>query len=618
VTTPSSIVRDLDPAIERVILRCLAKDPEQRPASALTVAVALPGGDPLAAALAAGETPSPDMIAAAGETDAWPVVKGLAAVVWVVAALIVCAGLAMRTTLARLVPLEKPPAVLADRAEQILAALGYPEPRGDTAHGFGVYGAYINWIARVDDSPNRWDVVAKDRPSAFLYWYRTSPRDLVPRQLALHVTPSDPPQSDTDMHTVTLDMRGRLLQFTSVPRQFDDRAPDNAPLPWQQLFEAADLPMAAFSPVPPQWAPRDFADVRAAWEGPLPERPDVRVRVEAAAYRGRLVSFLLIGPWTVPTRMQVSQRPLRDRIGYALMLTLAIVMLIGAILLARHNVRIGRADRRGAMRVALFAICTELTSWVLGYHHVPDVRAEMLSFSAVAADAVFLGTLFWIIYAALEPYARRFWPDMLLGWSRLVAGRLRDPRVGRDVLLGLVFGVTWFGLDLARRLLPQLLGYPASVPRLGNDLNTLVNATQTFSSWAVIILQELQMAFGVVLLFVVLRLVTRRASLAVAAGMVIIFYWWSSFLLTSAWWTELTYEIIVVVLFTIVTIRFGLLAAAVARIVLGLCETIPFTLHVSHWSATPSNWTLGGIIALALFGFYASRAGQPLFGKLEV
>ena len=38
-----------------------------RPASALQVAAALPGGDPLAAALAAGETPSPQMVAAAGE-----------------------------------------------------------------------------------------------------------------------------------------------------------------------------------------------------------------------------------------------------------------------------------------------------------------------------------------------------------------------------------------------------------------------------------------------------------------------------------------------------------------------------------------------------------------------
>src|SRR5580765_2001093 len=113
VTTPSSIVRDLDPAIERLILRCLAKEPGRRPASALAVAAALPGADPLAAALAAGETPSPDMVAAAGETDAWPIARGLAAVAWIVVGLIVCAGLAPRTTIARMVALDKAPAVLA-------------------------------------------------------------------------------------------------------------------------------------------------------------------------------------------------------------------------------------------------------------------------------------------------------------------------------------------------------------------------------------------------------------------------------------------------------------------------------------------------------------------------
>ena len=64
---PSTAVREMDPVIERVILRCLEKEPRERPRSVLSVAAALPGGDPLAAALAAGETPSPEMVAAAGE-----------------------------------------------------------------------------------------------------------------------------------------------------------------------------------------------------------------------------------------------------------------------------------------------------------------------------------------------------------------------------------------------------------------------------------------------------------------------------------------------------------------------------------------------------------------------
>lgn len=57
--TPSSVVKDIDPVVEKAILRCLQKDPALRPSSVRQVAAAFPGGDPLAAALAAGETPSP-------------------------------------------------------------------------------------------------------------------------------------------------------------------------------------------------------------------------------------------------------------------------------------------------------------------------------------------------------------------------------------------------------------------------------------------------------------------------------------------------------------------------------------------------------------------------------
>ena len=68
VPTPSAIVRDLDPAVERVILRCLDADARKRPPSALTVAAALPGGQPLEEVLASGLTPSPQLLASIAES----------------------------------------------------------------------------------------------------------------------------------------------------------------------------------------------------------------------------------------------------------------------------------------------------------------------------------------------------------------------------------------------------------------------------------------------------------------------------------------------------------------------------------------------------------------------
>ncbi len=61
---------DLDPAIERGDPALPRAGRRGRvPPRRSRVAAALPGGDPLAAALAAGETPSPEMVAAAGGTD---------------------------------------------------------------------------------------------------------------------------------------------------------------------------------------------------------------------------------------------------------------------------------------------------------------------------------------------------------------------------------------------------------------------------------------------------------------------------------------------------------------------------------------------------------------------
>src|SRR4029077_9804250 len=115
---------------------------------------------------------------------------------------------------------------------------------------------------------------------------------------------------------------------------------------WEALFSAAGLTMSAFRATTPQWSPHDYADTRVAWEGPLPDRPDYTVRVEAAAYRGRPTSMLVVGPWSRPTRMAPLQRSTAQIVLIAVSSLLVAVLMIAALLSARHHVRQQRADRR--------------------------------------------------------------------------------------------------------------------------------------------------------------------------------------------------------------------------------------------------------------------------------
>ena len=177
--TPSSVVKDIDPVVENAILRCLQKDPAKRPSSVRQVAAAFPGGDPLAAALAAGETPSPEMVAASGETEGLRPLVAWVVLAAVIVSVIVAILLSAQTKLYRRVPLEKPPEELAERARDILRSVGYSEPPVDTAMGFYEGTDFLRYIAEHDKSKTRWDNL---ETGAFVFWYRGSPG---PARLAL-------------------------------------------------------------------------------------------------------------------------------------------------------------------------------------------------------------------------------------------------------------------------------------------------------------------------------------------------------------------------------------------------------------------------------------------------
>ena len=131
-----------------MIFRCLESDPRQRPASALAVAAALPGGDPLAAALAAGETPSPEMVAAAGQTESIAPRIVIANLVWIALSLDrAVVVLFQRVQLVNHVVLPKAPAALQDRAAEIVGRLGYADQIASTASGMGLD---LDWARSVD------------------------------------------------------------------------------------------------------------------------------------------------------------------------------------------------------------------------------------------------------------------------------------------------------------------------------------------------------------------------------------------------------------------------------------------------------------------------------------
>jgi hypothetical protein len=446
-----------------------------------------------------------------------------------------------------------------------------------------------------------------------LFWYRSSPYELIPVEEDT-VTLTDPPSLETGMREIVLDPNGRLQRFRSVPPQIDDDASTTSSAPWATLFEAAGLSMSTFVEARPEWSPPDFADARAAWTGPHPALADVTLRLEAAAYRGKPVFFEVIGPWTDPERMQPDRRSVADQIFVALIFTTVGLLIASAAVLARRHILANRADRRGAWRVTAYLAIAGMVAWLLRASHSASVEGEVGLVFRAAADLALLGVIFWTVYVALEPYVRRLRPDALLGWSRLLAGHIRDPRVGRDLLIGLIFGVALALTDVAKATIVPALGHGAPYPRYGFSEAMLGDGSSAF--WGAL-LESLNAVGGALFAtfgMVIARLVLRVRWLALIVTM--FFLSLTAVNDMSVMPLSLVFPLVSGALLTVVAIRFGLLSLVVTWFAWGIIGAVPMTLEFSHWRADASNWTLALLVGLTLFGFYASRAGQRLFGSI--
>jgi hypothetical protein len=428
--------------------------------------------------------------------------------------------------------------------------------------------------------------------------------DLIDLAISI-ASPTNPPQTHVGMAGVSLDPQGQLIEFSAVPPQVEDASVPQPPADWTALLAAAGVDMSRFAPAEPQWIPLVSFDTRAAWTGSYADAPEVPLRIEAASWRGRPVYFQVIGPWSKPERMAPPSGGTGKVVGVFFICTLIL-----AAFLAWRNIRLGRGDTRGAFRLAAFVWSMSMLAWLCFASHVATAH-EFVSF--MEAVNVFFASAgrAWIFYVALEPYVRRRWPQIMITWSRLLGGGVRDPLVGGHVLIGITVGVGLHTLSWIPLLLWQQSG---KLSFQEPSLATLLDARHMILE---LVGSTLDAVFGslLILLFLfVFRAMFRRLWLAVAALIVLLMV-----LLAPMTLIYVLFDVLIAALAVFALIRFGVLALMSGIVVLLTLGAFLLAADFSTWYAGGSLFAIGSVLALTAYASYTALAGRPLFkaGFLE-
>jgi serine/threonine-protein kinase len=249
-----------------------------------------------------------------------------------------------------------------------------------------------------------------------------------------------------------------------------------------------------------------------------------------------------------------------------------------------------------------------LGTWLLNAHH-------LASFSEI--DVVLLGmgagylvsSFSRMLYLSLEPFVRRRDPHMLIAWTRLIAGQLRDPLVGRAVLIGSVFGVLLSLYESSDNFILPMLGKLPPVPGTLAP-GPLLGVRHAFG--AVLMYTWIFVLYSLLIFFLLflIRLAVRKDWIA---AIVIV-------ILGAVTNTGGDYPIVTLIFAALIWLsiylvlrRFGLLTVVVGLVVQNILVVFPVTTHLSRWYAAPALAGIFAILALAVYGFRGALAGQRLF-----
>ncbi len=605
LTSMTSIAAEIDPAVDNLIRRCLDPDPARRPASALSIAAALPGGDPLAAALAAGETPSPELVAAAGRTGALAKQYSLPCLIVTFAVVVAAPFLSGRVTAYTMVPHDLTPAVLERKAIEVAAQMGYSARPKDTHVRLVGRSSLMNLLHRQPGGRDHGKLKEwLSRESPLMAIVRTSPEWMFGTSNGF-IDDDNPALTKRGMTLVALDGHGYLRGFRGIPAQLPPGASFD-PVP---VFRAIGWDPAQFAETDSQLIPTAPSDRVMSFRGKPEVLPGVEIVIDMASWRGQLTELRILFPWMTADGQRKPQGGIPEELIVGASFVAAAVGILFAVLLAVRNWKLNRTDRQGAFRLAVFQYSVVALVWLLAAHFPPAApTGNILLIGGVQSLLVPLAC--WTLYLALEPLVRARWPQALITWSRLLSGHWRDAQVNGHALVGIAVGaLVWAVLTI----LQILEGVPDSV----NDPEQLKQA----GLWVARLGGTVGGAVitGMVLLFVFLglRVLLRRDWIAAVVSAVILAVLTSGNAAGGSWALRLG----------AVTLLFGLMIYLLLR--LGLVATIALVCTINWLGGLTlgtdwSQWyTSYGVARLALLGavtawtFRDSLGGQDLFGHSE-
>ena len=209
----------------------------------------------------------------------------------------------------------------------------------------------------------------------------------------------------------------------------------------------------------------------------------------------------------------------------------------------------------------------------------------------------------WLLYLALEPIVRRRWPDTLVSWTRLLRGRVLDPLVGRDILLGVLSGVALALLSHAYSA-AAADRWPASTKQLAGGWYALADRVVDCGQGVLFGLMTL-------MLLTLLRQLLRRTWAAFAAVILVLV---TMDILGGQSATGAAFSVLGIGIGLGLLVWPGLLTAVVAWGVGNSLSDTLMTTHLGEWYAASAVSGILATLAVAVWGFYAALGGRPLFG----